>query len=340
MKNHKVSVIIPSFNYDQFIGQCIDSVLDQDYKNIEVIIVDDCSSDSSREIIESYGSKIKYLFHDVNSGHGATFNSGFSISSGDIIMFLDADDFLLPGAVSTIVNEYSSSAAIYAYYLSMVDQDGKPYDQFPAKNAGLDSGNVVNRLCNKGYYKSTVTSGMAFSRESLQKVLPMNSEDFRQGGDGYLAVTVPFYGLIKVINIKLAAYRQHSENHSNFNSKLLNRAKWCLDHNEKKNNYIRMHAKINGQYVRKSFEDYCLPNLEQMMVVHFLSEDGADIKKFKVVFNAIRTIEYSNIRWVMIGFWWFLLGILPKSFASIIFLWKLDAKSRPYMFRRLIRLFK
>lgn len=93
----KISVVTISFNQADFLRQCIDSVLNQSYRNIEYIVVDPGSTDGSREIIDSYGSQIIKIYeNDHGPAHGL--NKGFAIASGDIFCFINSDDFFLSGA--------------------------------------------------------------------------------------------------------------------------------------------------------------------------------------------------------------------------------------------------
>ena len=93
--NSLVSVIIPCYNNEEWIAEAIDSALSQTYTPIEVIAIDDGSTDKSLEIIKSYGDRIKWET-GVNKGHSAARNRGFSLSSGKDIQWLDADDYILP----------------------------------------------------------------------------------------------------------------------------------------------------------------------------------------------------------------------------------------------------
>ena len=93
--NPLVSVIIGNYNYGRFISEAIESALNQTYKNFELIVVDDGSTDNSREIIESYGDKLTAIFQE-NGGQGRAFNAGFAVSKGEIICFLDSDDYYYP----------------------------------------------------------------------------------------------------------------------------------------------------------------------------------------------------------------------------------------------------
>jgi glycosyltransferase involved in cell wall biosynthesis len=107
----KITIVIPVYNVKEFIVDCLTSVLEQDYKNIEVLIIDDRSSDSSMQIAENLILRIKEKFavkvigHDTNMGSSAARNTGIKNASGDYIFFLDSDDILLENAVSTLVSQ-------------------------------------------------------------------------------------------------------------------------------------------------------------------------------------------------------------------------------------------
>lgn len=91
-----VSVIIPAYNAAEFLAEAIDSALEQDYPNKEIIVVNDGSTDQTEKVLSDYGSRIRYI-NQVNSGVAAARNTGLSAADGDYIAFLDADDIWLPG---------------------------------------------------------------------------------------------------------------------------------------------------------------------------------------------------------------------------------------------------
>lgn len=101
----KVSVIIPAYNAEKHISLCLDSVLSQDFPDMEVIVLDDGSRDSTPAIVDSYAEKDSRILavHKPNSGVSATRNRGLELAAGEYIEFVDADDRLAPGAVKLLV---------------------------------------------------------------------------------------------------------------------------------------------------------------------------------------------------------------------------------------------
>lgn len=92
VQKKKISVIIPNYNYARYLDQAIQSVLDQSYENLELIVVNNGSTDNSLEILKKYEHKIRLIIQ-ANLGQSGARNSGLSVSSGEFIAFLDADDF-------------------------------------------------------------------------------------------------------------------------------------------------------------------------------------------------------------------------------------------------------
>jgi glycosyltransferase involved in cell wall biosynthesis len=110
LKNPLISVIIPTYNRDWIVQEAIDSVLDQDFNDYELIVVDDGSGDNTREILGVYGKGITVL-QQSNKGVSAARNSGIAAASGRLIAFLDSDDLWLPGKLSTQVKFFEENAA-------------------------------------------------------------------------------------------------------------------------------------------------------------------------------------------------------------------------------------
>jgi glycosyltransferase involved in cell wall biosynthesis len=107
----RVSIVTISFNQAQFLERAIRSVVEQDYPDIEYIVVDPGSTDSSRDIIERYRSRISRVIYEADRGPADGLNKGFACATGDIFGYINADDAYLPGAVREAVTAFDNSKA-------------------------------------------------------------------------------------------------------------------------------------------------------------------------------------------------------------------------------------
>jgi glycosyltransferase involved in cell wall biosynthesis len=95
--NPLVSVIIPAFNAQDLIGETLESILGQTYRNFEIIVVDDGSTDKTSQVVQGYGSSVHYFYRRNSGGYAAVpRNTGINHSSGDFLCFMDADDLMVP----------------------------------------------------------------------------------------------------------------------------------------------------------------------------------------------------------------------------------------------------
>ncbi len=208
------SIIINNYNYATFVGKAIDSALAQTH-TAQVIVVDDGSTDGSRDVINSYGERIEAMFKN-NGGQASAFNAGFARATGDIIFFLDSDDMMEPDSVETLLAIWRPETVLAHYPMTAVDSDGRPCGFFiPNPHAGLADGDVRNELLATGSFAATVTSGMAFARPALARIMPVPERDFSEAADGYLLRAVAFLGPLQRVETKLARYRYHDRNLSN-----------------------------------------------------------------------------------------------------------------------------
>ncbi len=106
-----VSVIIPTYNYGQYVTEAVESVLGQTYANREIIVVDDGSTDDTRERLGSYGDRVRYIYQE-NRGLSAARNTGIKAARGDLIAFLDADDVWVPEKLSVEVPILGAQAEV------------------------------------------------------------------------------------------------------------------------------------------------------------------------------------------------------------------------------------
>ncbi len=102
----KISIIIPVYNVEQYLGRCMESVLNQTYKNIEVILIDDGSKDRSSSMCDEWKAKDDrvVVIHQKNAGAGAARNAGLAIANGELIGFVDSDDWIQLNMYETLIN--------------------------------------------------------------------------------------------------------------------------------------------------------------------------------------------------------------------------------------------
>jgi glycosyltransferase involved in cell wall biosynthesis len=209
-----VSIIIDNYNYAGYLRRALDSALQQTYEHVEVIVVDDGSTDDSRGLILEYGDRIKTVFK-TNGGQGSAFNAGFRASSGEIVFFLDSDDMLQSDAVTTVVAFMRNSNAVKVHWpMRIIDALDVPTGEVRFK--GLPSGDLRQRVATggPGNSPSSPTSGNAWRRSLLEKILPVpeNCRYYRSCADEYLYNLAPFFGNIGMIETPLTSYRVHGAN--------------------------------------------------------------------------------------------------------------------------------
>ncbi len=124
MPDPKVSVIIPNYNYSQYLREAIDSVLAQTVADIEIVVVDDGSTDRSKEILDSYGERISAVYQQ-NQGVSAARNHGVSLSRGEFVAFLDADDAWLSTKIERQLDLFESDPDLGLVHVGVVDVDGQ-----------------------------------------------------------------------------------------------------------------------------------------------------------------------------------------------------------------------
>ena len=119
-----VSIIINNYNYARYIAAAIDSALAQTWHPLEVIVVDDGSTDDSWAVIERYGERVRAL-RQPNGGQGAAYNAGFEASRGEWVLFLDSDDLLDVGALARMLSLVNDKVVKVHGYLRRCDADSR-----------------------------------------------------------------------------------------------------------------------------------------------------------------------------------------------------------------------
>jgi hypothetical protein len=214
-ESRRASIVIDNYNYGRFLEESIDSALAQTYPNTEVVVVDDGSTDDSPEIVRGYGSRIVSVLKE-NGGQASAFNAGFARSSGEIVIFLDADDVLRPTALEAAAPLFEDDAVVTVQWrLTVIDGSGKVTKrQIPQHRP--PHGDLRETALRRGpdVFRWSPTSGTAWSRSYLDQVLPAPEELYRYAMDTHLFQLAPFFGKVAALESSESFYRLHGGNDS------------------------------------------------------------------------------------------------------------------------------
>ena len=208
-----VSIVVTNYNYELYVGRAVESALSQTYPRLEVVVVDDGSTDGSLSTLNAFSDRVTVL-RQHNQGMAASMNNGFDQSRGELVLFLDADDFLHPDCVVGVVQAATPGCSKVHWRLRLVDADEARMGSNPAPAWRLADGDVSAELCRTGGYSTVPTSGNCYARTALEQVMPIPEEDFHKSGDSYLNLAVVFVGPVVAIERELSSYRLHGNNHS------------------------------------------------------------------------------------------------------------------------------
>jgi glycosyltransferase involved in cell wall biosynthesis len=200
-----MTVVTPSFNQGSFLEEAICSVLDQDFKGIEYIIIDGGSTDNSIEIIKKYERHLAFWVSEQDRGQSEAINKGFRRARGDLAGWLNSDDVLEPNALSLVARAYlrKPSTVLFHGQLKMIDEHGA----FLKFTRDADRPITLHRLLNGcdqlsqpgSFYSSSALTKVGYLDETLHLVM-----------DHDLWIRLLRLGSACFIKAPLARYRQHS----------------------------------------------------------------------------------------------------------------------------------
>jgi len=203
-----VTIAICNYNYERYLAAAIDSALEQDYPGTRVVVVDDGSTDRSREIIVSYGSRIRAVLKP-NGGQVSAYNRALEEIDSEYVILLDADDLLYPSAVTEVMRRFAAGDyAKVQFRLDVIAQDGSATGvSVPHSDAPADCGSLLR----EGWlYPSPPASGNAYKRDALCKIFPIpETSEGRYGADFFAIYGIALVGQVASIPHTLGAYRVH-----------------------------------------------------------------------------------------------------------------------------------
>lgn len=205
-----VSILINNYNYGRFVVEAVRSALDQTWPAIEVVVVDDGSTDDSLQRLSAVIDPRLRIIARRNGGQGAAYNTGFNASRGEFVLFLDSDDVLQPHAVAAAMAAFDEGVVKVQYRLEVIDRDGHRTGRLhPPQLQDVGCRASFERF---GSYASPPGSGNVFARSFLDQVMPIRPVPiFRYGADAWPIMLAPFFGRIVSLPDPGGYYRVHSD---------------------------------------------------------------------------------------------------------------------------------
>ena len=198
-----VSVVTPSFNQARYLEVTIQAVLSQDYPRIEYIVMDGASQDGSIEMIKKYENRLAYWVSEKDSGQAEAINKGLAHANGDILAWLNSDDYYLTNTISRVVKIFEENPNVIMIYGDMlaVDELGKTINVLKYKQLSLE-----DLLC----FQIIGQPAAFFSRTAFEKAVGLDTT-FHFLLDHHLWIRIAQQGKILHVPQTLAAARYHAE---------------------------------------------------------------------------------------------------------------------------------
>lgn len=213
----RLSVVIDNYNYDSYLRDAIESALQQTTAAYEIIVVDDGSTDNSRQIIQEFGSRIRPIFQS-NAGQGAALAAGIAASTGDVVCFLDADDRWYPHKLKTISDVIARLPHNWSYLRHNLDVlvEDASHDIVQVV-PGIRESVAVERISTDDIIQSrrnAPTSAICAPTSFLRALLRTTPiMPFTISADAFLYTHLPLKGWCASLGASLGQYRVHTRNH-------------------------------------------------------------------------------------------------------------------------------
>ncbi len=210
-----VDIVIDNYNYGRFLPDAIESACAQTHGKVTVTVVDDGSSDGSRELLGKYGERVDVILKE-NGGQASALNAGFERCRGDVVMFLDADDTLDPGAAAEIAATFAAAPDVVKvqFRTEVIDAEGRATGAIkPAAHLPMPNGDVrAAELASPYDLVWMATSANAFRTSALRRIMPIPEGPFRTCADWYLVHLMALVGPVISLDSVAGAYRVHGAN--------------------------------------------------------------------------------------------------------------------------------
>lgn len=211
-----VDIVINNHNYGAYLEDAIESACAQTHERVNVLAVDDGSTDDSREILARHGDRIGLVLRE-HGGQAAALNAGAERCEGDVLMFLDADDVLRPEAAARVAAAFAADPGVskVQFRMETIDAAGRPTGEIkPAPHLPMPGGDVrAAELASPYDLVWMATSANAFRTEALRRILPIPVSEYPlTGADWYLVHLSALLGHVVSLDAVGASYRVHGAN--------------------------------------------------------------------------------------------------------------------------------
>ena len=211
-----VDIVISNHDYGAFLTDAIDSARRQTHPEVNVIVVDDGSTDDSRQLLRRYEGEVEIVLKE-NGGQASALNAGIARSRGDVVMFLDADDMLRPQAARRVAERFAADPGLakVQFRLAVIDADGRPTGVTrPRAHLRAPSGDLRRAELAFPFDIAWLPGGgTAFRADALRRILPIPERDYpRYGADWYVVHLTALLGSVAALDEVCADYRVHGGN--------------------------------------------------------------------------------------------------------------------------------
>lgn len=209
----RLSVVITNYNYAQFLAAAIDSALALRWDDVEVVVVDDGSTDGSTAVLERYADRV-HVISVPNGGQRSAANLGFAATTGDVVVFLDADDVLPSELAARVYEVWSPSVSKVQFRMQRIDTAGVPFGEpFPDWRPVPTPADIRRWVTHTSAQPTPPGSGNAYSRWFLERIFPLDASTGEAPDSGCLAAA-PFHGDVLTLPDVVVGYRKHGRNDS------------------------------------------------------------------------------------------------------------------------------
>lgn len=339
-----VSIIITNFNYEKFVETAIESALALQWDHIEVIVVDDGSTDRSPDIIEAFVPRIT-LLRQEHAGQRIAYNTGFKASQGELIVFLDADDTLEPSIIREVAPLVAKGVAKIQVQMNIIDSAGVSVgSHFPQYKIIPTPESIRAWYLCSGSYPTPPGSGNLYTRSYLEKLFPLD-DSCGEAGDSACIAAAPLLGDVHSIPKPLVNYRVHGANDGAFSQLVVDRfarevtrALKCFDY--AKRTAVRAGLGFAPDAIMKStiVLPYRISSFRLTPEIHPIRNDSR-LRILADAWQGFTTPQgQTSTSNLVIGVWAMLALSLPLFAARRLILWRFSVVARPKVIRRVLQM--